>query len=89
METNRIGIAIALMLVGPFMVQAAADPQSRFWTFDTDAHGTLPKQFVIGALFDGRPAGEWKVLQDSGAPSSPNIFSQMFGKGQYMPIRSS
>jgi hypothetical protein len=39
METNRIGIAIALMLVGPFMVQAAADPQSRFWTFDTDASG--------------------------------------------------
>ncbi len=39
METNRIGIAIALILLGPFMVQAAADPQSRLWTFDTDASG--------------------------------------------------
>jgi len=32
-------------------------------------------------LFDGRPAGDWKVVQDSGAPSSPNVLAQMLGKG--------
>jgi hypothetical protein len=82
----RIGIVLALALVGMnpadlFMVKAAADQPSRLWTFDTDAPGTLPKEFVIGTMFDGRPAGDWKVVQDSGAPSSPNVFGQMMGKG--------
>ena len=85
-EAMRTGIVLALALVGvttanPFMVQAATDQHSRVWAFDTDAPGTLPQEFVIGTLFDGRPAGDWTVVQDSGAPSSPNVLAQMMGKG--------
>jgi hypothetical protein len=32
------------------------------WNFDTDHAGTLPRNFVIGTLMDGRSAGEWKVI---------------------------
>lgn len=54
---------------------------SRVWTFDSDAAGTLPKDFVLGSLFDGRPAGEWKVLQTDRAKSPPHAFGQLMGKG--------
>lgn len=60
---------------------AASDEQSRLWTFDTDALGTLPSGFVIGTLFDGRPAGEWKVVQASRAPSPPHVLGQLMGRG--------
>ena len=82
----RIRIIVGLVLAGvttanPFLVQAARDQQSLVWTFDTNAPGTLPHEFVVGTLFDGRPAGDWKVVQDTGAPSSPNVLAQMMGKG--------
>ncbi len=82
-----IGIVVALALVwlnasNPFPLHAAADQQSRLWTFDTDAPGNLPSEFVVGTLFDGRPAGDWKVVQNQGdASSPPNVFGQMMGKG--------
>jgi len=65
----------------PFLLQAALDKRSRVWTFDTDAPETVPIDFVVGTLFDGRPAGDWKVVQRSDAPSSPNVFGQLMGKG--------
>ncbi len=82
----RLGAVIAVTVLGvatadPFLAHAAPDQQAGIWTFDTDAPGTLPQEFVIGSLFDGRPAGDWKVVQDSGAPSSPNVIGQMSGKG--------
>src|SRR5262249_8070037 len=83
----RIRIFVVVALIGwgasnPFVLESALDKQSRVWTFDTDAPGTLPSEFVIGTLFDGRPAGDWKVVQNSGdAPSPPNVFGQMMGKG--------
>ena len=51
------------------------------WTFDTYAPETVPIDFVVGTLFDGRPAGDWKVVQRSDALSSPNVFGQLMGKG--------
>ena len=82
----RIGFFVAVALVGwtvsnPFVLQAALDQQSRLWTFDTDAPGTLPSEFVIGTLFDGRPAGDWKVLPARQAPSPPHVLGQLMGKG--------
>ena len=47
----------------------------------TDSLGTLPQNFVVGTLFDGRPAGEWKVAQTSQAPSPPHVLGQLMGKG--------
>lgn len=31
------------------------------WNFDEESAGTLPKRFMVGTLFDGRPAGKWTV----------------------------
>ncbi|HKY70376.1 MAG TPA: family 16 glycoside hydrolase [Nitrospira sp.] len=55
--------------------------ESRDWTFDTDMPGTAPRDFVIGTLFDGRAAGDWKVLQKNDAPSPSHVFGQVQGKG--------
>ena len=44
-------------------VQAEPEPfQAQQWNFDGVSPGSLPGSFVVGTLFDGRPAGEWKVL---------------------------
>ena len=51
------------------------------WDFDLDPPGTIPKDFVIGALFDGRPAGDWKILQTDHAKSPPQVLGQLMGKG--------
>jgi len=70
----------ALTALSPVTPQAAPDtPQ--FWTFDTEAAGTLPGDFVIGTLYDGRPAGEWKVIQAHNAPNPPHVQAQLMGKG--------
>src|SRR5215831_18469222 len=84
--TRRIWPLIVLGLIAwaastPVTPQAAPDKQPRLWTFDTDAPGTLPGDFAVGTLFDGRAAGEWKVLQKNDAPSHPNVFGQVIGKG--------
>jgi hypothetical protein len=62
-------------------VSASAEDSIRTWSFDVDLPGTLPKGFVIGTLFDGRPAGEWKVLQTDRAKSPPQVLGQLMGKG--------
>jgi len=51
------------------------------WNFDADSPGLLPKDFVIGTLFDGRPAGDWKVLSTERALSPPHVLGQLMGKG--------
>ena len=51
------------------------------WTFDADVAGTLPKDFSVGTLFDGRLAGDWKVLQTDRAQSPPQVLGQLMGKG--------
>lgn len=63
--------------------QSAAETiaPAQVWTFDSDSPGTLPKDFVIGTLFDGRPAGDWKVFRTPRAKSPPQVFGQVMGKG--------
>lgn len=81
-----IYLLVANRLIGwtalnPLTSQAALEKQSRIWTFDTDAPGTLPRDFVVGTLFDGRAAGDWKVVQNTDAPTPPNVIGQVLGKG--------
>ncbi len=83
---RSIRLLMILALTGwgiftPVTPEAASDELSRLWTFDTDAPGTLPSDFVVGTLFDGRPAGEWKVVEASTAPSHPHVLGQLMGKG--------
>jgi hypothetical protein len=83
---GSIRLLIVVALIGwatpnPIVSYATSDNQAQLWTFDADAPGTLPRDFIVGTLFDGRPAGEWKVLQKSDAPSPPHVFAQLMGKG--------
>jgi hypothetical protein len=83
-SSGRLLIAIALVVWTALSVgtpQAAPDQQPQLWTFDADVPGTLPGEFTVGTLFDGRPAGEWKVVQTDHAPSPPHVLGQLMGKG--------
>lgn len=54
---------------------------ARHWDFDGAAPGTLPGAFVIGTLFDGRPAGEWRILITDRAKSASQVLAQVQPKG--------
>jgi hypothetical protein len=56
-------------------------PSSLSWNFDADAPNALPSDFEVGTLFDGRPAGEWKVMETEKAKSAPQVLGQLQGKG--------
>lgn len=80
------GLLIAFALIGSTASIAAVarstpDNQAQIWTFEDDIPGTLPPDFVVGTLFDGRSAGEWKVIQAKQAQSPPHVLAQLMGKG--------
>jgi hypothetical protein len=84
---RRLSVTLAGLLVsvlaGPGASLTATIPvdSPRVWDFDTDLPGALPKDFVIGSLFDGRPAGEWKVFRTDRAKTPPQVLGQLMGKG--------
>jgi hypothetical protein len=51
------------------------------WDFDAEQPGTLPGEFSIGTLFDGRPAGDWQILATDRAKSPPHVLAQLMAKG--------
>jgi hypothetical protein len=69
-------VAIAAPTVG-----YGLESTTHVWTFNDDAPKTLPGEFQVGTLFDGRPAGEWKVLETDRAKSPPHVLGQLHGKG--------
>lgn len=71
-----MAMAIALPAVGHSL-----ESTPHVWTFDENPPGTIPAEFQVGTLFDGRPAGEWKVLDTDRAKSPPRVLGQMMGKG--------
>jgi hypothetical protein len=54
---------------------------TKSWNFDDDVPGRLPAGFTLGTLFDGRPAGEWKVFHSERARSSMQVLAQVQSKG--------
>jgi hypothetical protein len=76
-------IALAVCLIaGESGWTAADDPTpEKIWTFDEAAPGTLPTVFSVGTLFDGRPAGEWKILITNRAKSPSQVLAQLGSKG--------
>ena len=34
----------------------------KIWDFDSEALGTLPSEFLVGTLVDGRASGKWQVI---------------------------
>lgn len=85
-----------ILLQGPVLADRLADspadpsgdPQqkrpsgsTKKWNFDDDVPGRLPAGFTLGTLFDGRPAGEWKVFHSERARSSMQVLAQVQSKG--------
>ena len=71
-----IAVTIAVPVVG-FSLESA----TRVWTFDDDPPESLPPEFQVGTLFDGRPAGEWKIIQTEMAKHGTHVLAQLMGKG--------
>src|SRR5437899_3376275 len=81
LQTTLSGCWVILTALAVVSVSAWAEVSIRTWNFDADLPGTLPKGFVVGTLFDGRPAGEWKILKTDRAKSPPQVLAQLMGKG--------
>jgi hypothetical protein len=77
---QRLLLITILLLAAPG-VGYGLESTTHVWTFDNDPPETLPPEFQIGTLFDGRPAGEWMVLETDRAKSSPRVLGQFMGKG--------
>jgi hypothetical protein len=69
------------LALGAVVAQAEATSPTLVWDFDREQQGTLPSDFSIGTLFDGRPAGDWQVLPTDRAKSPPHVLAQLMGKG--------
>src|SRR5215469_5457408 len=75
------GKCVMLTALSLLSISTSAEDLTYLWNFDADPIGSLPKDFVVGTLFDGRPAGEWKVLQTDRAKSPSQVLGQLLGKG--------
>ena len=52
---------ISILLCGAIV--SSDDPKfKKTWNFDSEVAGTVPKNFIVGTLVDGRSAGKWKVI---------------------------
>ncbi len=71
---------IAVAVVAP-VVSLSSENASRIWTFEDDPPESLPPEFRVGTLFDGRPAGEWKILQTEASNNGTHMLGQLMGKG--------
>jgi hypothetical protein len=76
----RILLLTALATAIP-MVSFSLESPTRVWTFDDDPPGSLLPEFQVGTLFDGRPAGDWKILETKAADSGTHVLGQLMGKG--------
>jgi hypothetical protein len=74
-------IASFQLALGAVAVQAETAAHAPAWNFDREQPGTLPSEFSIGTLFDGRAAGEWQVLATERAKSPPHVLAQLMAKG--------
>jgi len=74
-------IASHQLALGTVVAQAETASPALVWNFDREQPGTLPSEFSIGTLFDGRPAGDWQVLATDRAKSPPHVLAQVMAKG--------
>jgi hypothetical protein len=74
-------IASLQIAFGAVLAQAETASPALVWNFDREEPGTLPGEFSIGTLFDGRPAGNWQVLATDRAKSPPHVLAQVMAKG--------
>ena len=79
---SLLSVIIAAPLgFGSMLTQGETVTSALVWNFDREQPGTLPSEFSIGTLFDGRPAGDWQILATDRAKSPPHVFAQVMAKG--------
>ena len=79
---SLLSVMIAAPLgFGTMSIQAETISSAPAWNFDREDPGTLPSEFSIGTMFDGRPAGDWQVLATDRAKSPPHVLAQLMAKG--------
>ena len=77
-----ISVIISLLIVfSSVVVQGETTSLPKVWNFDREQPDSLPNEFSIGTLFDGRPAGNWQVLTTDRAKSPPHVVAQLMAKG--------
>lgn len=81
MRFVQLFILVLVVAVGVPAVSFSLDSATRVWTFDDDPPDSLPSEFQVGTLYDGRPAGEWKILQTEKTNSQSHVLGQLMGKG--------
>lgn len=84
MYFRRTAIALTFLIASVltlYLSAVAIDNVPVLWDFDSEPAGSLPKDFEVGTLFDGRPAGDWKVLRTDQAKSQPQVLAQLMAKG--------
>jgi hypothetical protein len=83
LSIRLIAICLCLIWDCPFAMSSLveANATSRMWGFDGDEQDRLPSDFVVGTYFDGRPAGDWKVISTTKAVTPPNVIAQLRDKG--------
>ena len=78
----RLLLPAGLLVLLPFLATSAEEDSSvRIWNFDDVPVNQLPSHFVLGTFFDGRLAGDWKVITTPKALSTPNVLAQLRDKG--------
>ena len=64
--SNKTKFTLLLSFASLFLCVAIvswADPKfKKTWNFDSEVAGTVPKNFIVGTLVDGRSAGKWQVI---------------------------
>ena len=79
-SVQHILFLMAMAIAVPAIADSLESPV-HVWAFDKDQPGAIPPDFQVGTLFDGRPAGEWQVLDTARAKSPPRVLGQTMGKG--------
>lgn len=73
--------SLATTPVGPAQVAISEMTGNQVWNFDSEPVGSLPKSFKVGTLFDGRPAGDWRIMEAKEPPSPSRVLAQLMNTG--------
>jgi hypothetical protein len=76
----HIFLILAVVIAVP-VVGLSLESATRIWTFDDDPPESFLPEFQVGTLFDGRPAGEWKIIETEVAKNGTHVLGQVMGKG--------
>ena len=68
----RVSFLMAVVCLVVWPLPGSGDDAISEWHFDEVPSTQLPSGFLVGTFFDGRPAGDWKVISAPTALSPPH-----------------